>query len=126
MQDGNAKSTTKAEQQRMGENREMTMENRESSAIQALKDQGYEVGEQAMMHENGVIRIGVRSRDSSAWVNTGEELVELAAGRITLDEVMKRRLKEQQKPAPEGQGIPKADAPNAEDFDLGDQGQSGG
>ena len=46
----------------------MSIEDRVTNAIQALKDQGYEVGEQAMMHD-GVMRIGVRSRDSSAWVN---------------------------------------------------------
>jgi hypothetical protein len=102
----------------------VSIEDREASAIQALRDQGYEVGEQAMQ-QDGFMRIGVRSRDASAWVNVGVELVELAAGRVTLDEITNRRRTEQ-KATPEAQGLPKDDAANAEDFDLGDQGQSGG
>ena len=66
---------------------------RATAAIQALKEHGYEVGEQ-VMQKDGIMRIGVRSRDASAWVNSGDEIVELAAGRVTLDEIMNRRRTE--------------------------------
>jgi hypothetical protein len=59
------------------------------SAIQALNDQGYEVGETAQ-HPDGILRIAVRSKDASAWVNVDQELADLAAGRITLREVASR------------------------------------
>jgi hypothetical protein len=60
------------------------------SAIQALKDQGYEVGETGMP-QNGQMRIVVRSSDRSALVTVGQELQELAAGRVTLAEIAARR-----------------------------------
>src|SRR5713101_7853870 len=43
------------------------------SAIQALSDQGYEVGE-TVEHPDGKLRIGVRSKDGSGWVNVDQEL----------------------------------------------------
>lgn len=59
------------------------------SVIQALKAQGYEVGETAV--QNGQARIVVRSADNSALVTVGMELHELAAGRLTLAQVAARR-----------------------------------
>lgn len=60
------------------------------SMIQALKDQGYEVGE-AARHPDGQERILVRSHDRSAWVNAVQELQDLAAARTTLAEISDRR-----------------------------------
>lgn len=60
------------------------------SMIQALKDQGYEVGE-AVSHLDGRERILVRSHDGSAWVGDGEELQDLAAGRANLGELSAKR-----------------------------------
>ena len=61
-----------------------------ASMIQALRDQGYEVGE-AVHHSDGRERILVRSQNGSAWVSDGEELQDLAAGRTTLAELSARR-----------------------------------
>ena len=60
------------------------------SMIQALRDQGYEVGE-AARHPDGEERILVRSRDRSAWVNAVQELQDLLASRTTLAELSARR-----------------------------------
>ena len=60
------------------------------SIVQALRDQGYEVGE-AARHPDGQERIPVRSQDRSAWVGLGQELQELAAARVTLAELAARR-----------------------------------
>jgi hypothetical protein len=59
------------------------------SVIQALKAQGYEVGETAV--QEGQIRIVVRSTDCSALVTVGKELHELAAGRLSLGQLAARR-----------------------------------
>jgi hypothetical protein len=61
-----------------------------ASVVQALRDQGYEVGEIAS-HPDGQERILVRSKDRSAWVNAVQELQDLAASRITLPEISTRR-----------------------------------
>jgi hypothetical protein len=53
------------------------------------------------MSTEGMI-YGVRSTSASAWVKGGEELLNLAAGRITLAEIAVRQPK--QKPAPDAQG----------------------
>jgi hypothetical protein len=60
------------------------------SMIQALRDQGYEVGE-AARHPDGQERILVRSHDRSAWVNAVQELQDLVASRTTLAELAARR-----------------------------------
>lgn len=60
------------------------------SMIQALRDQGYEVGE-AAHHPDGQERILVRSRDLSGWVNVIQELQDLVAARTTLAEISARR-----------------------------------
>ena len=60
------------------------------SMIQALRDQGYEVGEVAR-HPDGQERILVRSHDRSAWVNVVQELQDLVASRTTLAELSARR-----------------------------------
>jgi hypothetical protein len=60
------------------------------SMIQALRDQGYEVGE-AARHPDGQERILVRSHDRSAWVNVAQELQDLVAARTTLAEISAKR-----------------------------------
>lgn len=60
------------------------------SMIQALRDQGYEVGE-AALHPDGQERILVRSHDRSAWVNAVQELQDLVASRATLAELAAKR-----------------------------------
>lgn len=69
---------------------EADVEVRDSNAILALREQGYEAGEPAK-HPDGFLRVPVRSHDVSAWVTTGEELLDLAAGRVTLEELGNRR-----------------------------------
>jgi hypothetical protein len=59
------------------------------SVIQALKAQGYEVGETTV--QEGQVRIVVRSTDCSALVTVGKELNELAAGRLSLIQLAARR-----------------------------------
>ena len=68
---------------------EARMDARDSNAILTLREQGYEVGDPAL-HPDGFWRVNVRSRDFSAWVTAGEELLEVAAGRLTLEAVMKQ------------------------------------
>ena len=60
------------------------------SMTQALRDQGYEVGE-TVRHPDGQERILVRSQDRSAWVNAVQELQDLTAARVTLAEISARR-----------------------------------
>ena len=72
---------------------EPRIESRDSNVILTLKEQGYEVGE-LVLHPDGFWRVNVRSREFSAWVTAGEELLDLAAGRLTLEAVMKRRQME--------------------------------
>lgn len=74
------------------------VEGRDSNAILTLTEQGYEVGEPAL-HPDGMWRVSVRSREFSAWATSGEELLDLAAGRLTLEAVMKRRQAEQRSAA---------------------------
>ena len=81
---------------------EATFDARDSNAIQALTDQGYEVGEPAL-HPDGFMRVNVRSHDVSAWVATGRELLDLAAGRVTLQEITNRRRSEYRSAAAGGQ-----------------------
>ena len=69
------------------------------SVIQALREQGFEIHETVMSTEGMIY--GVRSTAVSAWVKGGEELLDLAAGRITLAEIAVRQPK--QKPTP---GLP--------------------
>jgi len=69
---------------------EANLEGRDSNAMLALREQGYEVGEPAT-HPDGVTRVAVRSHDVSAWVRTGAELIDLAAGRVTLEEIVSWR-----------------------------------
>jgi hypothetical protein len=82
---------------------EANFEGHDSNAIQALRDQGYEVGEPAL-HPDDVMRVNVRSHDVSAWVTTGKELLDLAAERVTLEEIMNRRRSEQRSVAAGGPG----------------------
>lgn len=58
------------------------------SALEALKDQGFEIGESAI--EDGQERVRIRSREDSALVRSGQELWELAAGRLTLADLARR------------------------------------
>ena len=80
-----------------------TAQVRESNVILALKEQGYEVGEPAV-HPDGFMRVAVRSRDVFAWVSMGIELLDLAAGRVTLEEIMNRRRSEHRSAAAAGEG----------------------
>jgi len=73
-----------------------TMDGISESVIEALREQGFEVHESVMSTEGMIY--GVRSPAESAWVKGGEELLDLAAGRITLAEIAVRQPK--QKPAP--------------------------
>ena len=68
------------------------------SVIQALREQGFEIHE-SVMSMDGMI-YGVRSTTASAWVKGGGELLDLAAGRITLAEIVVRQPKQR----PEGKG----------------------
>jgi len=61
------------------------------SVIQALREQGFEIHD-SVMSTAGMI-YGVRSTATSAWVRGGEELLDLAAGRITLAEIAVRQPK---------------------------------
>ena len=58
-----------------------------NAAIEALKEQGFEIGESAI--QNGQMLVRIRSRDYSALVET-RHLWELAAGVLTLDEIAHR------------------------------------
>ena len=58
------------------------------SALEVLKDQGFEIGESAI--EDGQERVRIRSREDSALVEPGRVLWELAAGRLTLAELARR------------------------------------
>lgn len=69
---------------------EANVEGRDSNVILALREQGYEVGE-PVVHPEGCTRVDVRSHDLSAWVSVGQELLDLAAGRVTLDEIKNRQ-----------------------------------
>ena len=65
------------------------------SVIQALREQGFEIHETVMSTEGMIY--GVRSTATSAWVKDGEELLDLAAGRITLAEISVRQPKQKPK-----------------------------
>ena len=69
---------------------EVSLTGRESNVILALREQGYEVGE-PMAHPDGFTRVDVRSHNVSAWVSVGQELLDLAAGRVTLEELKNRQ-----------------------------------
>jgi len=69
---------------------EATVEGRDSKVILALREQGYEVGD-PVAHPDGFTRVDIRSHDLSAWVNVGQELLDLAAGRVTLAEIKSRQ-----------------------------------
>lgn len=58
------------------------------SALEVLKDQGFEIGESAI--QDGQVRVRIRSREDSALVEIGLELWELAAGRLTLADLARR------------------------------------
>jgi len=74
------------------------MEGVSESVIEALRELGFEVHESVMSTE-GVI-YGVRSAVASAWVKGGAELLDLAAGRVTLTQIAVRQPK--QKPDEQG------------------------
>jgi hypothetical protein len=76
------------------------MDSVSESLIQTLREQGFEIHDRVMSTEGMIY--GVRSTSTSAWVKGGEELLNFAAGRITLAEIAVRQPK--QKPAPDAQG----------------------
>jgi hypothetical protein len=57
-------------------------------AIEILKEQGFEIGESAKYDERLLVRI--RSKDDSALVETGQDLWDLAACRLTLADIARR------------------------------------
>ena len=59
-----------------------------NAALEALKDQGFEIGESVI--QDGQVLVRIRSRDCSALVEPGRDLWELAAGRLTLDKIVHR------------------------------------
>jgi hypothetical protein len=59
-----------------------------NAALEVLKDQGFEIGEPAI--QDGHVLVRIRSRDYSALVETGMDLWDLAAGRLTLDQIVHR------------------------------------
>ena len=61
------------------------------AALEALKEQGFEIGE-AVLHEDGGGQYRIHSKGDWAWVKAGQELWDLAAGRLTLPEINARRL----------------------------------
>jgi hypothetical protein len=66
------------------------------SVIEALRQQGLEIHESVMSTEGMIY--GVRSSATSAWVKAGDELVDLAAGRITLAEIAVRQSRRKSPP----------------------------
>jgi hypothetical protein len=58
------------------------VERNDGAALASLAQQGYEIGEQAT-HPSGVVKVAIRSKDESAWVELGQQLWDLAAGRAT-------------------------------------------
>jgi hypothetical protein len=65
------------------------MQNASNNAVlEALKDQGFEIGESAI--QDGQLLVRIRSKSDSALVEIGRDLWELAAGRLTLDEIAHR------------------------------------
>ena len=69
---------------------EATVEGRDSKVILALREQGYEVGD-PVAHPDGLTRVDIRSHDVFAWVSVGQELLDLAVGRVTLEEIKNRK-----------------------------------
>lgn len=57
-------------------------------ALEVLKEQGFEIGESVIHDEH--VRIRIRSREDSALVEIGQELWDLAAGRLTLADIARR------------------------------------
>jgi hypothetical protein len=65
------------------------MENaRNDAVLEVLKEQGFEIGESVIHNEH--VRVWIRSKNDSALVQIGRDLVELAAGRLTLAEIARR------------------------------------
>ncbi len=67
---------------------------RNDTALEALKEQGFEIVE-TVLSEEGRVLIGVRSKDDSALVEIGQDLWDLAAARLTLAEINARRRPEE-------------------------------
>jgi hypothetical protein len=66
------------------------MENAHNDAVlQLLKEQGFEIGESVIHNEH--LRVRIRSKDDSALVEIGRDLLELAAGRLTLADIGRRK-----------------------------------
>jgi hypothetical protein len=82
-------SVARSEPEREPERVHASFDGHDSNAIQALRDQGYEVSEPAY-HPDGALRVNVRSHDVAAWVTSGLELLDLAAGRVTLEAIKNR------------------------------------
>ena len=64
------------------------------AALGALKGQGFAIGE-AVIYQDGRVQYGISSENDSAMVEIGQELWDLAAGRLTLLEINARRQAEE-------------------------------
>jgi hypothetical protein len=73
------------------------MDSVSESVIEALREQGFEIHE-SVMSTKGMI-YGVRSAAASAWVKGGDQLLDLAAGRITLAEIAVRQSRRKSPPS---------------------------
>jgi hypothetical protein len=69
------------------------MDHSSNAVIESLREAGYEVFDSAPGPDG--MRYGVRSKDNSAWVKGGQEMADLAAGRVTLKELADRRTAEE-------------------------------
>jgi len=57
-------------------------------ALEVLKEQGFEIAESTI--HDGHVRIRIRSRHDSALVEIGQDLWDLAAGRLALADIARR------------------------------------
>jgi hypothetical protein len=65
------------------------MENaRNDAVLEVLREQGFEIGESVIHNEQ--VRVWIRSKHDSALVEIGRDLLELAAGRLTLADIGRR------------------------------------
>jgi len=71
---------------------------RNDAALEILKDQGFEIGE-AVLHDDGRVQYRIYLKGEPAWVKAGQELWDLAAGRLTLTEINARQMECSQRPA---------------------------
>lgn len=64
-----------------------------NAVVDMLRNQGFEVGK-TEAHHPGIMRLWVSKDDLTVDVEVGRELRELAEGKLTLLEILKRRESE--------------------------------